>query len=67
MLARQRLTDCKSIGCRFDSTKKMRHDDTRYSDEAYFVRRPFLSFVSRTFNRQLAIGSSEHRKSRSTE
>lgn len=53
MLARQRLTDCKIIGCRFDSTKKMRHDDTRYSDEAYFVRRPFLSFVSRTFNRDL--------------
>lgn len=53
MLSRQHLTDSKIIGRCFDSKKKMRHDNTRYSNEAYFVRRPFLSFVSRTFNRDL--------------
>lgn len=53
VVLRQHLTDSKIIGCCFDSKKKMRHDNTRYSNEAYFVRRPFLSFVSRAFNRDL--------------
>lgn len=54
MLSRQHLTDSKIIIERcFDSKKKMRHGNTRYSNEAYFARRPFLSFVSRTFNRDL--------------